>query len=162
MSAIIIGYGNPDREDDGVAWHVLAALARRMGRDVPAEPENGMEPAGEDVDFLFQLQLTPEIAEIIAGYERACFVDAHTGALPDELSIRPIDPQFQASPFTHHMTAETCLSIAQTLYGSWPKAVLVSIRGYQFGFSRGLSSQTAVLAGQAVEAIWRWLQQENP
>ncbi len=159
MTTIIIGYGNFDREDDGVAWHILIGLVKRLGRDVPAEPEEGLEPQGEEIDFLFRLQLTPEIAETVSGYDRACFVDAHTGALPDDLHVEQLESQFQVSPFTHHMTPETCLSIAETLYGKRPEAILVSARGYQFGFERSLSAKTAKLAKQAVDEIWKWLEQ---
>ncbi len=157
MTTLIIGYGNFDREDDGVAWHVLSTLALRLGHDVPAEPEEGLEPEGDEVDFLFRLQLTPEIAETVSGYERVCFVDAHTGAVPEELHVETLEPQFQASPFTHHMTPETCLSIAETLYNKRPEGILVSVRGYEFGFARSLSLKTAALAEQAVDTIWKWL-----
>jgi len=160
MSTLIIGYGNFDREDDGVAWHVLTALAQRLGYDTPDAPEEGLEPEGKPVDFLFRLQLTPEIAETLAEYDRACFVDAHTGAVPEDLHVETLSAQFQVSPFTHHMTPETSLSIAETLYGKRPDAILVSVRGYGFGFSRSLSPETAALAEQAVEVIWKWLKEK--
>jgi hypothetical protein len=35
--------------------------------------------------------------------------------------------------------------------------VLVSVRGYEFGFSRSMSDKTASLAEEAAEAIWQWL-----
>jgi hydrogenase maturation protease len=156
---LIIGYGNPDREDDGVAWHILADLASRLGREVPESYETGFEPQGEQVDLLFQLQLMPELAETIAAYDQVCFVDAHTGAVPHDVHFTELQPQFQASPFTHHMTPETCLSLAQALYLQAPQGVLVSVRGYQFGFSRRLSPHSAELAEQAGELIWEWLGQ---
>jgi hydrogenase maturation protease len=154
---IIVGYGNPDREDDGVAWHILSALCTRLGYSVPDLYTEGFEPQGNPIDFMFRLQLMPELAEIIAGYERACFVDAHTGAVPEEVHFAEISPQFQNSPFTHHMTPETCLSLAQALYGKSPEAVLVSVRGYQFGFGHTLSPRTSDLASIAVDQIWKWL-----
>jgi len=156
-NTILIGYGNPDREDDGVAWHILAALSARLGYPVPDLYRDGFEPQGKPIDLMFRLQLMPELAEIIAGYDRACFIDAHTGAVPEEVHVAQVDAQFQASPFTHHMTPETCLSIAKTLYGKSPEAVLVSVRGYQFGFSHTLSPRTASLAQAAVDRIWEWL-----
>jgi Ni,Fe-hydrogenase maturation factor len=73
-----------------------------------------------------------------------------------------ISAQFQASPFTHHMTPETCLSLSQALYGKAPEAVLVSVRGYQFGFENTLSARTAELAEIAVNQIWQWLQSSDP
>lgn len=154
---LILGYGNPDRQDDGVAWHVLVALARKLGREVPASCEEGFTPQGEQPHLLFALQLCPEMAETIAAYDRVCFVDAHTGAIPHEVNWQPLHSQFQRSPFTHHMTAATCLEFCKTLYQKEPQAVLVSIRGYAFGFSHQLSPQTAILAQQAAERIWRWL-----
>jgi hydrogenase maturation protease len=159
---IIIGYGNPDREDDGVAWHILAALNARLGNPVPDLYTDGFEPQGNPIDFMFRLQLMPELAETIAEYDRACFVDAHTGAVPNEVHMTEISAQFQASPFTHHMTPETCLSLSQALYGKAPEAVLVSVRGYQFGFENALSARTAELAEIAVNQIWQWIQSSNP
>jgi hydrogenase maturation protease len=156
---LLIGYGNPDREDDGLAWHILAALASRLGREVPESYETGFEPQSEQVDLLFQLQLMPELAETIGAYDQVCFVDAHTGAVPHEVHFTQLQPQFQRSPFTHHMTPETCLSLTQALYLKSPPGVLVSVRGYQFGFSRTLSPRSAELAEQAAKLIWEWLDQ---
>jgi hypothetical protein len=54
-------------------------------------------------DFLFELQLTPELAETIAQYDRVCFVDAHTGAVQHDMNVSEIAAEFQASPLTHHL-----------------------------------------------------------
>ena len=67
----------------------------------------------------------------------------------NELSIRSLEPAFQRSPFTHHLTPDSLLSFAQTLYGRAPQAILVSIRGYHFGFSQELSPETAPQAAAA-------------
>ncbi|MRR38257.1 hypothetical protein EG829_27125, partial [bacterium] len=75
---LLLGYGNPDRQDDGVAWHVLHALAGRLGFPAPDSYEEDF-PAAGNPEFRFTLQLTPEMAEEIAAFERICFVDAHTG-----------------------------------------------------------------------------------
>jgi hydrogenase maturation protease len=156
---LIIGYGNPDREDDGVAWHILTRLADRLGRSGPYDPHVGFEPEGESTALWFMLQLTPEIAETIAEYDRVCFVDAHTGAVPNEINIEKVTSEFQNSPFTHHMTAATCMSFVETIYDVKPEALLVSIRGYKFGFVQSLSPQTNALADEAAAQIWVWMQQ---
>jgi hydrogenase maturation protease len=156
LRTLILGYGNFDRQDDGVAWHILAGLNQRLGRN-PVETPDDDFPAGEGMpDLLFVLQLIPELAETCAGYQRVCFVDAHTGALPHDLHQVVLQPAMQASPFTHHLTAETLLSMTQALYGANPKALLVSVRGYEFGFSQELSPRTQALAQEAVQAILRW------
>jgi len=54
------------------------------------------------------------------------------------------------------MTPQTCLTLTQTLYGRTPEGVVISIRGYQFGFAHTLSPATAKLAGEAVERILAW------
>ena len=153
---LIFGYGNFDRQDDGVAWHVLAEVARQLGCAVPLSPEEEF-PANEGApDFLFELQLTPELAETIAQYDRVCFVDAHTGAVPNNVNVSEIAVEFQASPLTHHLTPQSLLTFAQTLYNARPEAILVSVRGYQFEFERMLSPLTAQLVQEAAEIISKW------
>ena len=157
-ATLIIGYGNPDRQDDGVAWHILTRLAQEFGRPIPSVDE-GFFPNGENPDLLFTLQLIPELAETISAYQRVCFVDAHTGNVPEDVNVVEVKPEYQRSPFTHHMTANTCLSLVQTIYGhaAYPQAILVSVRGYEFGFSHELSAATCELAEQAVVQIMAWL-----
>jgi hydrogenase maturation protease len=158
---LIIGYGNPDREDDGVASHILNMVAERLGLPVPCEEIEDLDHPEDAPALLCLLQLEPGLAEVIAIYDRVCFVDAHTGAYPEDIRIKKIEGKFQSSPFTHHMTPETCLALAKTLYGHAPSGIAVSVRGYQFGFSSRLSSATAKLAEGATEYIISWLSSED-
>ena len=153
---LIIGFGNPDRQDDGVAWYILTRLAEELGRPIPSM-DVGFFPSGDNPDLLFVLQLIPELAETISAYQRVCFVDAHTGNMSEEVNVVQVKAEYQRSPFTHHMTADTCLSLVQTLYGQNPQAILVSVRGYEFGFSHELSPASLQLAEQAVTRIIIWL-----
>jgi Ni,Fe-hydrogenase maturation factor len=163
-STLIIGYGNVDRQDDGAAWHVLAQLAQKLGRGETGSPdkesgslEDEFYPEGEYPHLLSALQLTPEMAETVAEYERVCFVDAHTGAIPDEIGWEAVTAEFQKSPFTHHLTPQSCLSLVQEIYHTAPEAILVSVRGYDFGFKRELSERTGELVTLAVARVWEWL-----
>jgi len=153
---LLLGYGNPDREDDGVAWHILRELTVRMGLPAPDSYEDDF-PEDSQVDFAFYLQLTPEMAEDIAQYEYVCFVDAHTGNIPEEVRIIDVESDFQKSPFTHHLTAQSLMSICETVYHRKPDAALLSVRGYQFLFSRTLSEPTSALVPDAVELAWAWM-----
>lgn len=153
---LLLGYGNPDREDDGVAWHILRALAVKMGLPAPDSYEDDF-PENTHVDFAFYLQLTPEMAEDISGYEYVCFVDAHTGNIPEEVRIIDVESDFQKSPFTHHLTPQSLLSICETLYNTKPESALLSVRGYRFLFSRVLSEPTSALVTEAVELVWAWM-----
>jgi hydrogenase maturation protease len=153
---LLIGYGNPDREDDGVAWHILRALTVKMGLPAPSSYEDEF-PQDAQVDFAFYLQLTPEMADDIAAYQYICFVDAHTGNIPEQVRLIDVESDFQRSPFTHHLTPQSLISICETLYGNKPDAALLSVRGYQFLFSRQLSEETQALVPEAVDLIWEWL-----
>ena len=155
---LIIGYGNPDRQDDGVGWHILKNLSEQLGYQVPDDPGASIEINDPRVDLMYVLQIYPELAETISLYNRVCFVDAHTSDIPDEISWGVLSPEYEKSPLTHHMSPKTVLSIASTIYGNQPEAILVSVRGYHFGFMRSLSPQTAKLAQEAIQRIWAWIE----
>jgi len=161
VPTLILGYGNVDRQDDGVAWHVMVGLENRLGRPGPFNPEDGFPLADSSPDLIFVLQITPELAETIAQYKRVCFVDAHTGNIDADIELTEVTNEFQASPLTHHMTPSSCLAMSQTLFHGEAIAVLLSIQGYEFGFSHDLSQQTKYLVQPAVDMIWYWLHTEK-
>ncbi len=173
---LVLGYGNLDRQDDGVAWHILNDIAKHFGlpapdptgesfnQSTPGMPTDGSSTPSVDslispLDLAFTLQLTPEMSETLANYAVVCFVDAHTGNVPQEINFEEMHGTYQASPFTHHLTPQTCLALAQALYGHAPRGFLMSIRGYQFGFTNELSEQTKQLAATAGEQLIAWLRQ---
>jgi len=154
---LVIGYGNIDRQDDGVAWHVLVQIAAAAGR-VEIDPfETPLVECNAYLTLLFALQLTPEMAELVKDYDRVCFVDAHTGAVDEPVHVEQIKAVYAPSPFTHHLTPSACLSLAESLYNRHPEGLLVSIRGNEFEFSQDLSPDTVVHAEDAVNQILRWI-----
>jgi hydrogenase maturation protease len=157
---LILGYGNPDREDDGVAWHILSTLTSRMGLASPDSYEDEF-PESPQIDLSFALQLTPEMAENIHAYEYVCFVDAHTGNIPEPVRLIEVESEFQASPFTHHLTPQSLLSMCETIYGNKPEAALLSVLGHRFLFSRQLSEEAARLVPQAVCLLYEWMNARN-
>ncbi|MDO9087792.1 MAG: hypothetical protein Q7U53_16420 [Anaerolineaceae bacterium] len=159
---LIIGYGNPDREDDGVAWHILKGIANQFGLSYPETMDDETIKVNENLHFLFNLQLIPEMTYDMRNYSRICFVDAHTGALEDDLHWQIVERLFQNSPLTHHMTPQTVMSILDTAFNQKPEAILVSVRGFQFGFENQLSDQTQSLANVAIEKITAWITRTEP
>ena len=157
---LILGYGNPDREDDGVAWHIMRALTIRLGL-VPPESYEDEFPESAQMDFAFHLQLTPEMAEELSGYEYACFIDAHTGNIAEPVRLIALESEFQHSPFTHHLTPQSLMSMCETIYGKRPEAALLSVLGHRFLFTRELSEATAALVPQAVAQISEWLNRQK-
>jgi Ni,Fe-hydrogenase maturation factor len=158
-NALLLGFGNPDRQDDGVAWHILQRVCKALGRVVPQSIEDDFPPFGDEYPhFLFDLQLTPEMSELLAEYPFICFVDAHTGSLPDDFHQEALQAHYQRSPLTHHMTPESVLALTYQIYHKQPQSLLISVLSYSFGFMQGLSPETEALADQAVEQILAWLQ----
>lgn len=150
---LILGYGNVSREDDGIGFHVIAAIARRLGRPPLDMNDDGLSDLGHPIDLAFVPQLTPELAETIANYDEVFFVDAHTGAFAEDIRWQIVDQGYEPSAFTHHLMPATLVELAETLQGRRPLAHLVSVRGYRFGFGVELSPEAARLCEEAAEQI---------
>lgn len=153
MRTLVIGYGNLDRGDDGVAYAIVNGLRRALLREPLDEEETGLEHLGGRSDTIFLRQLVPEIMETAAAYDQLVFVDAHVGDRDGEIAWRQIVPAFLPSAFTHHLTPATFLALMRALYDRAPAGYLLSVRGHTFDFHRGLSEATAELVGPAVEKI---------
>ena len=82
---LIVGFGNLDRGDDGVAYYVVNAVRRRLVHTPLAEDATGLESLGARVDSVFLVQLVPELLDVLAGYDRVIFVDAHVYEGGDDL-----------------------------------------------------------------------------
>jgi hydrogenase maturation protease len=152
---LVIGYGNLDRQDDGVAYHVINALRRRLGQDGLDEEETGLEELGAAIDSIFVVQLAPELLDTAAAYEQTIFVDAHARTDIGDLYWAPVQPEYASATFTHHMTPALFLALLQALYRREPAGSMVSIRGHRFDFQRGLSAATQAFVEPAAEQILR-------
>jgi hydrogenase maturation protease len=150
---LVIGYGNLDRGDDGVAYYVVNALRQCLGQAPLKEYDTGLEELGAAVDSIFLTQLMPELIDTLADYDRVIFIDAHVFPDAPDLHCTSITPEYSPSAFTHHMTPATLLMLLKSLHQKEPKAYLVSLRGREFDFNRGLSHGTAALLQPAVEYI---------
>ena len=139
---------------------MLKGVADQLGLETSQTWEDPL-PSTPEADFAFHLQLTPELAEDLTYYDRVCFVDAHTGKIPTNVQVVDLAPEYQTSPFTHHLTPEMLLSMSQELYQKTPEAILVSVRGYEFGFETELSPFTSSLVTEAVERTVGWLKAEE-
>jgi hydrogenase maturation protease len=157
MTTLVMGYGNLDRQDDGVAWHVLGGLMKFYGHPVPDSIDIDTFDRKNKLHFYYQLQLLPELADKLSNYDRVVFVDAHTGSIPNDIEVVTVFPSFQRSPLTHHLTVNSLLYIAQSINFKIPETLLVSIRGYEFKFSQQLSQKTMELVPLAVNKIQKWI-----
>ncbi len=150
---LVIGYGNLDRADDGVAYYVINTLRQRLGQEMLREDDTGLEELGAEIDSIFLVQLAPELIDVLALYHRIIFVDAHVYDNVDNLYHTPVFPEYTPSTFTHHMSPPMMLALLKSIYRQEPAGHLVSIRGYNFDFHRDLSADTKALVEPAVEYI---------
>lgn len=123
--ALIIGYGNPLRGDDGLGWHAARLLAGTA--------------SARDAEVLTCHQLTPELAQQISEAQTVVFVDAASEGPPGRLGWRRVEPQAGPASFTHHLNPESLLVMAKELYGRCPQAFVVSVVGESFACSEELS-----------------------
>jgi hydrogenase maturation protease len=150
---LVIGFGNIDRADDGVAFQVINALRRRLGQKALSEEDTGLEELGAPVDSVFLSQLAPELMDTLTEFGQVIFVDAHVYETLEDLHCAPVVPEYAPSTFTHHLTPGALLALLKTLYGVEPAGHLVSIRGYDFDFHRDLSTNTRALVESAADCI---------
>ena len=154
---LVIGYGNLDRQDDGVAYQVINALRRRLGQPALGGEEREAEELGNQTDSVFVVQLAPELLDMVADYDQVIFVDAHVRDDLSDLHWAPVQPEYAPSTFTHHMTPAMLLALLQILYHRQPVSYLLTIRGHTFDFGQGLSTTTEALVEPAAEQILRLL-----
>ncbi len=126
---LILGWGNPGRQDDGLG----PALAAAIGVD---------PPTAVAVETDYQLQV--EDAAEVARFDRVLFVDADRRG-PAPYSLRRIEANDHRMSFsTHSVAPEAVLALSRDLFGAEPEAWLLGIRGYEFDdFGEGLSAPGA-------------------
>jgi hydrogenase maturation protease len=120
---LVIGYGNELRRDDGVGPRVARAVA---AWDLPG------------VLALARHQLTPELAEAVAGADAVFFVDAAADLEPG-VRVRPVCSGGSRSVLGHVSSPAELLDLAAALHGHRPPAWLVSIPAADLGFGEELS-----------------------
>jgi hydrogenase maturation protease len=127
--ALIIGYGNPLRSDDGLGWHAVQALSR--------------EPLPGDVELIFTHQLTPELVKQVSDTRIVVFIDVTPedgeGATSGELKIAQLSSSNASPSFSHQLSPGILLGLAQQLYGACPRAYAVSLVGANFELGETLS-----------------------
>ena len=156
---LLVGYGNLSRRDDGVAYHILQRLRKRLGHPSPAleddyEEMGGSIPGDARLAMMCAHQLGPEMAEALAQFDVVVFIDAHIASAGWEpVHWQEITPGIRASLVSHHMKPDTLLALCGALYGHTPKGYILSILGTDFDFGMGLSPTTAALVDEAVDGL---------
>lgn len=150
-SILVIAWGNPLREDDGVAWHVLEGLRRLRPR--PGLPALHLRHAH---------QLTPEMAECVSRAVGVVFVDARRDTRPGEVRCESISPAAGSTPLAHSLSPQSLLMFAGSLFGRAPQAAVVSIGGERFGMGEEISPIVRRAVPRAIRAVLRQAKSWTP
>jgi hydrogenase maturation protease len=137
----IIGYGNPQRRDDGIGPYIVNRLRPLFKHR-------------QDVDLLVLHQLEPDMVDTLKSADTLVFVDASVEALTEGRSWVEVQPELNTMPFLIHESAPAfILGLLQWLYHRQPKTWMVSVEGTDFGFGNGLSSGAKIRAEQVIGEI---------
>jgi hydrogenase maturation protease len=141
-NALIVGYGNPLRGDDGVGQAVAQAFVG--------------ENAIDGVDALACHQLTPELAERFAAAARVVLIDVAAGREAGRVSVARLHPApAPASTLGHHVEPAQLLHLAQTLYGRSPEACLVTVGAGSLELGEGLSAPVTAALPALIATVRR-------
>jgi hydrogenase maturation protease len=120
---LVLGYGNPGRQDDGLGPAVAAGIDELRWPNLTA---------------FDNYQLNIEDAMDVAAHDVVWFVDAAKSG-PSPYAVRDVSPASTVEFTSHIVRPEAILAIARQCYGGAPQAFLLAIRGYEFEFVEALT-----------------------
>jgi hydrogenase maturation protease len=135
---LILGYGNPGCQDDGLGPAASAQIEALGWPDITAYDN---------------YQLNIEDALDVADHDVVWFVDA-TRRGPSPFAIEALAPAATLEFTSHLVRPEAILAMADQYYGA---AFLLGIRGYEFEFVEALTPQAADNLQRAVAMLKDWL-----
>lgn len=135
--AIVIGYGNDLRRDDGAGRWVADQLE---ARDLPGVVVRSVS------------QLTPELSLEIAGRDAVVFVDADVYVT--DLTVKPVPATpSTARTMTHHSNPATLLDMVSAVGDPPARAHVVSIPATDFAMGLEMTPATQAAAEVAIERV---------
>jgi hydrogenase maturation protease len=124
---LILGYGNPGRQDDG------------LGPAAAIEIDTFRRP---NITAFDNYQLNIEDAIDVATHDVVWFIDA-TKTGPSPYAVHEVSAASIIEFTSHIVRPEAILAIARQCYGGSPQAFLLAIRGYDFEFVEALTPKAA-------------------
>ncbi len=141
--ALVIGYGNPLRSDDGLGHRAAEMM------------QNGQ------CEVIAVHQLTPELAGEIALAERVAFVDAScatNGREAGKVSRQALKSEtLPPSGLSHHVSPQSLLALAGRLYGHEPQAVLFTVEALSFDLGEKLTPPVEAALPELLQRVWDWV-----
>lgn len=136
---LIIGYGNSLRMDDGAGLEAAEHLA-------------AIYTENPNVRVMAAHQLTPEMAQDMAGAEFVLLLDAAMQGAPGTIAAREIVAAPDGGLLAHHCAPEALLATAKSLYGRTPSVMSLTLTGASFELGTELSPLVHDRMAEFVEA----------
>jgi hydrogenase maturation protease len=139
-SALVIGYGNPLRGDDGIGWHAAHRLAELANSDA--------------IHVLAVHQLTPELAELVSNAELVIFIDASHEGEPGTWKCEEIATEAKlANSLAHCFSPAILLAYAQTVYNVSPQALIITLGAESFDYCETLSPRAEAALPEVLQSV---------
>jgi hydrogenase maturation protease len=147
VQTLVIGFGNPLRQDDGFGWRVAERLESEL--------------CAEGVQVIRCHQIVPELAQPVSRCRVAIFVDVRVGEPSGMLECERLSVRgAHEIPVHHAMLPDNLLALAKWLYGSSPShAYLLTVRSTHFGHDESLSPAVEPAVDKAVAWVRRKVRQ---
>lgn len=145
MKILVLGYGNPSRQDDALG----PSLADAIGE---------MKLEGVTIDSDYQLNI--EYALDIAAYDLVIFADASVEA-EEPFEFNRVGPSREITFTTHSVSAESVLGLCDEIGVEMPEAWQIAIRGYSFDFGDGLTEKASENLAKAIEFIAGFIRERS-
>jgi len=135
---LLICYGNPSREDDGLGPAVARAVEELDISDVTIEED--YQPNVED-------------AAAIAEHETVIFIDASLNG-EEPFSFTRLEPKIKESFSSHSVEPASLFGLAKELFHARTEAYVLGIRGYSFEmFQEGLTDKALTNMNAALKFL---------
>lgn len=146
IDALIIGYGNTLRSDDGVGPWLTEALEIAHSAGL-AQTARGV------IAFISATQLLPEHADPMSRARLVVFVDAAVDVPPGETHWREVEPAADNGGRVHSFSPESLLRMAGQ-FGRVPEqALLLAIGGEAWGLGETFSERVRQTADRLLGEI---------
>ena len=144
VKSLIVGYGNSLRSDDGIGVRVAEIVTDWNVSELQTRSLH---------------QLTPELAEDLAGVDLAIFVDAAQAVDGDSVKLYELQPADSSGLRSHFADPRALLSLTQAIYGKCPQAWWLVVPGVNFQIGDRLSAVAQQGVLEALEQIRRLISQ---
>lgn len=139
---LVIGFGNPAREDDGLGPAAAGIVE-----------ESEIDGVTVDIDY----QLSVEHAADIADHDVVVFIDASVDC-DEPYVFQKVMPKFIESFSSHSVSPEQVLGLAEHLFNVKIEGYILGIKGYSFAmFEENMTdkakSNLQLAAGRLVAAL---------